>query len=167
LRIEFQRHADRYAHQIICTAADGSQVIWASQEGTSAETWPSSSPLQSLHVETRPDGSPTIMLVGMAGRSHWSMSVEAPTEQNQLLFDVACRVSEPPHWLGSTYKCLSETTAPPLNHFPFTVWHGDLPESNLPLQLDQSTGVLRIPAPPHLEKFPQTIRWRYAIGISE
>jgi hypothetical protein len=165
LQAIFERHADRYSHQIICTAADGSQIVWASQEGTPDDTWPASPPLQSLHVETRSDGSQTIMLVGMAGRSHWSMSVEADEQHDRILFDVACRISDPPHWLGSIYRCLSQPAVPLSNHLLFTAGHGNQPENNLPLQLDPSTNTLRIPASVTLEKFPQTIRWSYSIGI--
>ncbi len=169
LQVVFQRHADRYAHQIICTAADGSQIVWASQEGTAEETWPSSPPLQTLHVETRLDGSQAIMLVGMAGRSHWSMSVEADEQHHQILFDVACRISEPPLWLGSSYQCLEVAAllpaARPLTQLPFTACHGNQPENNLALQYEKSSNTLQIPAPPSLEKFPQTIRSRCSISI--
>ena len=103
LRVVFERKGDRYEHRIIYSKPDGSSGILASQEGRPDESWPPSPALQSLNLETRPDGNQTIMLVGMAGRSHWSMSVEADLTQNRLAFDIACRVHEPPVWLGSTY----------------------------------------------------------------
>jgi hypothetical protein len=39
----------------------------------------------------------------MAGTSHWSVSVEADTARGEIVFDVACRISQQPLFLGSTY----------------------------------------------------------------
>ena len=102
LRIEFVWSADRYGHRIL-TSTPGGECILTSREGRPDEKWPPSPPLQSLHLEDRPGGVRIAMLVGMAGRSHWSMSVETDIARSRLLFDVACRVSEQPLWLGSSY----------------------------------------------------------------
>ena len=109
LRIEFVWSADRYRHRILTSAPDGDCSL-TSREGRPDEKWPPSPPLQSLHLENRPGGVRIAMLVGMAGRSHWSMSVEADAERGRLIFDVACRVSEQPLWLGSSYDSLSAKT---------------------------------------------------------
>jgi hypothetical protein len=48
--------------------------------------------LQSLHIE-RPQGEhERALLVGMAGRSHWSASVVLDAPESRLRFDIACRV---------------------------------------------------------------------------
>jgi hypothetical protein len=45
-----------------------------------------------------------VLGVGLAGRSHFSLSVVAcPERPETLLFEAAARVVEPGGWLGSTY----------------------------------------------------------------
>jgi hypothetical protein len=108
LRVVFRRLADRYAH-VIETVHGGEVVAIAeSLEGTAEEDWPRSPALQQLHFETRPDGSRLALLVGRAGTSHWSLSVEAKPDSPLVIFDVACRVRELPVRLGSEYRLLSE-----------------------------------------------------------
>jgi hypothetical protein len=102
LRLEFVWSDDRYGHRILSSSPE-SDCSLTSIEGRADEKWPSSSPLQSLHIEGRPCGVRIAMLVGMAGRSHWSMSVESDVAGNRFLFDVACRIAEVPSWLGSSY----------------------------------------------------------------
>src|SRR5436190_4759521 len=75
LRAEFIWHGDRFAHIISLVNPHGDiQPLLESIEGTTADDWPSSPPLQSLSVEKLPDGRPVALLVGMAGGSHWSAS---------------------------------------------------------------------------------------------
>ncbi len=103
LRILFRKQHDRYAHAIECLVADQWLVVVTSIEGTPDDDWPPSSPLQSLHIEQRPNG-PVALLVGMAGTSHWSASVEADEATQSIVFDIACRVRGEPVRLGSTYE---------------------------------------------------------------
>jgi hypothetical protein len=108
LRVEFVLRGDRYAHVISLVKSNGEiQPLLESVEGTAADDWPSSPPLQSISVETLSDGRPAALLVGMAGGSHWSASVEPIQGEPELMFDVACRHSRPPTWLGSRYRRLS------------------------------------------------------------
>jgi hypothetical protein len=47
---------------------------------------------------------PALLGVGLAGRSHFSASIgPAPGRADSIRFEFACRVTEPPGWLGSTY----------------------------------------------------------------
>jgi hypothetical protein len=168
LRVDFQRRGDRYAHQVSRFFSAGTGGLLISQEGEPDDAWPSSPALQSLHLETRSGGTQTAMLVGMAGRSHWSMSVEADAERNRLLFDVACRIHEPPIWLGSAYDSLNQNGhAWPLDCLSLAAWHGDQSGEEIAVQIDRLSGSVRISAHQAAGTFPQTIRWRYAIGIKE
>ncbi len=100
LRVQFQRVEDRYAHSIWL---DDDQVL-QSLEGDAGQIWPASPPIQQLSLEDQ--GSATVALgLGMAGISHWSLSV-APQETG-FLFDVACRLLGPDPQagqLGSSYR---------------------------------------------------------------
>jgi hypothetical protein len=114
------------------------------------------------------------LLVGMAGRSHWSVSVEPETAANTLLFDVACRVQQPPIWLGSSYQWQSPVSVVADSgaakiHIPGrtgrlqTLPTDDLPAASIrvanrgcTIQPSESPGQL-----------PHTSRWRYRIEVDE
>jgi hypothetical protein len=103
LRVEFVWRGDRFGHVISLVDADGARPLLESVEGSLADAWPPSPPLQSLTIETRQADSRVALLVGMAGRSHWSASIEALPDRAELRFDMACRHTELPAWLGSSY----------------------------------------------------------------
>jgi len=156
LRLEFDWSGDRYGHRILSSSPE-SECFLTSIEGRHDEKWPSSSPLQSLHIEDRPGGVRIAMLVGMAGRSHWSMSVESDVAGNRFLFDVACRISEVPSWLGSSYAVSLGADAA---SWPIQIE----PLAPAILQLESGHRAI-IVAPLSEGTFPRTVRWRYTIGL--
>jgi hypothetical protein len=167
LIMTFQKRGDRYGHQISRYFSDGIVGLLVSHEGTSDDVWPPSPVLQSLHLERRPGGVQTALLVGTAGRSHWSLSVEADATRNRLLFDVACRIHDAPEWLGSSYDGFNQHgKACPLECLKLTAWPGDSKEIEIAVQIDRLHGTVKIPAPKHLTNGPQTIRWRYIIAVA-
>jgi len=104
--------------------------------GPSDQRWPVSPVITELMaVEIAP--VPSLLGVGAAGRSHFSLAVTAhPHRGDTLLFEVACRVHEPPGRLGSAY-----------------------------LQAGPAAGIVLVgPAlDPACAELPRTIRWSYAI----
>jgi hypothetical protein len=108
IRVEFTPRGDRYVHIISMLDPSGQiQPLLESVEGSADDPWPPSPPLQSLSIETLPDGRSAALLVGMAGRSHWSASIEPDRDAPALIFDVACRHPERPLSLGSRYRQVS------------------------------------------------------------
>ena len=97
LRVEFVRRGDRYGHIVQIAAGDTVRPLFATVEGTPANPWPPNPVLQNLLIEDRE--SSTIgarrvgLLVGMAGSSHWSLSVEPDETVAAFVFDAACRVA--------------------------------------------------------------------------
>ncbi len=91
LRLRFTRLADRLGHTICWV--DGGDVVplLRSREGTDQQSFPPSPPMQQIAIQ-QVDQRRVAFLVGMAGRSHWSVSVEADGAARQLRFDVACRL---------------------------------------------------------------------------
>ena len=107
LRVEFVWRDDRFLHRISAIAQGGAALpLLESIEGTPADDWPGSPPLQSLSIEELGPGRRAALLVGMAGHSHWSASLEAIPGAAQILFDLACRHTDWPSWLGSRYRIL-------------------------------------------------------------
>src|SRR5687767_14004155 len=117
LQVEFVRQADRFGHAIQLLGDDVVRPLLMSLEGTVADRWPPSPVLQQLHVEDRGLGKNVALLVGMAGRSHWSMSVEPDTQGAGLVFDVACRVhAGESATLHSTYQFVDLKRCDDRNH---------------------------------------------------
>lgn len=161
--VEFRRRGDRLAHAFFARDSNGSwRELLASVEGDVDQPWPASPALQELHVETR-GGLEIALLVGRAGTSHWSASISFTSAG--LLADIACRVSERPERLGSSYtaevpiQAISEHEAQLQtsgNSWNLT--------ANAPVAVVQSNG-LRI-VPPAALTFPATVRWQYEVSRS-
>lgn len=164
LRVEFIRRQDRYAHVISRLEGNIAFPIWESFEGTDADDWPPSPPLQQLSVETLSDGRRVALLVGMAGTSHWSLSVEAAPEGGAIIFDAACRVTQSPVALGSSYRRCSDegSTAGP----PLALWEGcNIPSDSGARSCDICLigSVLSITPPALKTTLPGTARWKYRL----
>lgn len=99
--VEFERRGGRFIHSVGWSDSD---ARWRSLEAEPEEPWPSSPPLQDLLLQEQPSGATVALLVGQAGKSHWSLSVEPLAEAGAFRFDVACRVQAPPPRLGSGYQ---------------------------------------------------------------
>jgi hypothetical protein len=100
---------DRWVHRITTGEAD----IWTSLDGPCAPAndprWPASPVLVELSRVSVPRGDAAdgqaIVGVGLAGRSHFSASIAPdPHVADAIRFEIACRLHEPPGWIGSTYR---------------------------------------------------------------
>lgn len=159
LRVSFRWAADRFVHRIELrgrlsatsvkeVAAESLSELSSGQPVEEVASWPASPPLQQLSREDL-GGTTAVLGVGAAGRSHWSLSVEASGSggRSSLVFDWACRVKEAPTLIGSTYR-----VEPSLEIIP-------LANTNV-RRLDE--GVVQL--------FPEepwegpTLRWRYRIA---
>lgn len=96
---------DRYAHRFEWNEDGQSLIGIESLEGADHEAWPASPALQQLNLQTNGSGGSCALLLGMAGKNHWSASIEARAES--LVFDIACRAQGPAQWLGSSYQISS------------------------------------------------------------
>jgi hypothetical protein len=103
LVLEFPRVADRWGHRLSLVSPAGELVLFRSQEGDDQASWPESPPLQCLSIEQRRKDHSVALLLGMAGGSHWSASIEPDPPRRSLVFELACRVSARPEFLGSHY----------------------------------------------------------------
>ena len=170
VRVEFVWHEDRYAHRILV----GDGLHWTerleSVEGTPHDDWPTSPPLNSLHREER-GHTQLALLVGMAGKSHWSASVELDPPGN-VRFDIACRVSPAGQGvLGSHYRVVSAAAhveGPNIclvaagganDAFPSVVQPEDGTQCHV-----AADGSIRLEPQPDRDAAPaRTIRWSYRI----
>jgi hypothetical protein len=172
LRVDFDWREDRYGHQI-ASVHDPEQppLLVARLEGALAD-WPDSPPLQQISWMEPTPGRRIALLVGMAGKSHWSVSVETDSDKGGFLFDVACRVHRAPDRLGSVYRCQhpvhceSRHTA----HFAAgdTVVHiiSEPTDNGQPAALDTGGNCLSIQPALDAMCAPCTIRWKYRIATT-
>lgn len=165
LRASFVRRGDRIAHTIELAVGDATVELLESCEGSAEERWPASPPVQELErgpgasaSQPLDAGTPHVAwLIGRAGASHWSASVEAHAD-GSITFDVACRLREKPDWLGSRYRppaggASSGLVVETLDGCQLATAADSQADSLISIAADVSDGV-----------FPRTIRWRYRLA---
>lgn len=168
LRLIVERAGDRHAHRL--EVADTKAVILSSVEGAADEDWPASPPLQEL--QSAPDSIGPALLVGMAGRSHWSQSAELRDgPPASVHFDVACRLHAHPSWLGSTYRLGDDVQATIVGDtielsIPARNLRGVVRAIDCRLELLDSHLLRIAPQVDSAVKLPVTARWRYTIEIA-
>ncbi|MCI0361319.1 MAG: hypothetical protein L0211_22785 [Planctomycetaceae bacterium] len=153
LRVEFIRLADRYRH-VVSVVEPGGQVhpVFESVEGTATDDWPASPPLQSLSIEELTPARRAALLVGMAGNSHWSASIEPVSGHAALVFDIACRAAGECGPLGSQYRRVARLEV------KITAEDGVLSDG------DNQTCIKIAPAASAATK-SRTVRWKYRIEL--
>lgn len=155
LRVVFTFQGDRWRHRLDDVDGETITPVWQSLEGSGHDDWPPSPALQDLSLETLPDGRQVIFLVGKAGSSHWSASIEAMPEPPQLIFDIACRHGAAPGSLGSQYTLL-------VTNLPIQIGKSDLETNGV------TAGERSVMIAPQLESSPkplQTTRWKYRANL--
>jgi hypothetical protein len=176
LAVEFFWHDDRFGHRVWLAHQVRPDLppLLESLEGTPDEAWPPSPPLQSVDINEQPDGRKVAYLVGMAGKSHWSASMELDPLGESIRVDVACRV--PAFWegmLGSRYRVARLHPAGNAGHVVVPAADQG-PTHGLRILSDggASESAFRMIAPdtlaiepsvPISTNEPRTIRWRYTI----
>jgi hypothetical protein len=151
LRVVFDQLSDRFGHRIEVFLNNEWVGVLESVEGSDDDDWPTSPALQTVHVEIRPAGS-VALLVGMAGKSHWSASVAADEASGRVVFDVACRVGRAPAWLGSSYRRVGDMKLVQV-----------VVESSL---VDESGELFVIrPQQEQFDALPRTVQWKYLVRL--
>ena len=153
LRVVFAWTGDRWGHAIEWVDGERVTPLLKSVEGSAHDDWPASPALQDLSLEQLPDGRAVIFLVGKAGSSHWSASVEAINEPPQLIFDIACRHGTAGE-LGSRYAQLANTTAVSIQ--------SELTGTQV---TTNASSVAVLPATRDVVKALQTTRWKYRVAL--
>lgn len=161
-RVVFERRGDRFAHLLARRTAGQWTPLLASVEGDPDQPWPPSPPLQELHFESRSDGRRLALAVGMAGKGHWSLSIELDPDQDECRFEAACRTPVKPYWLGSSYQLIgardSSNSDTSLVSWPDCELHLDGKSTG---ERSTSTDQLQIIPPPTSGPWPHTYQWSY------
>jgi hypothetical protein len=133
---------------------------WTDEAISGNEDWPASPPIQQLSLESI-HGAPTLLGVGQAGKSHWSISVETLKLDSipALKFDLACRCREQPSWLGSTYQRSSSLA----NQVPRLRLIDD---TRIDIAANATLIVNCQVDPSANAKYPRTFRWSYLVTLT-
>jgi hypothetical protein len=158
LRVAFDWRGDRYGHRVEQQIGGEWRPALESVEGSTNEDWPPGPPLQSLHIERRGAGH-VALLVGKAGISHWSASIEPIGSRSAIQFDIACRIQRPPGRLGSIYRLARSSDQP-------IVQVAALPQDAICQFVEhQEMSSWHIRPLATSSEHPCTIRWRYTISL--
>ncbi len=171
LRINFHWHQDRFAHSIGFADEKRFVPLLASHEGSETDPWPHSPPLQDLSELPSASGQRSILLVGRAGRSHWSASVETSLSPLAIHLDIACRLYESPQILCSSYRTMtlpviSSASQVAVEMDGHTAWlqADPLPGAKSHWEITAEGCALRtMPISPET---PQTVRWKYRVTVA-
>ena len=173
LRTSMEMRGDRFVHVVDWFAGEQSFRLLESVEGTDEDLWPPSPALQQLSIEQRTQSRQVGLMVGMAGNSHWSMSIENDNVDRSLVFDVACRVAdEQAGALGTTYRCtVPVTIVDPIQKIAElsiagrtcrikieSTGRGELDE----LEIDGN--LIKITPTEMPPSWPATVRWKYRLS---
>jgi hypothetical protein len=151
-------------------AGPGEMLILQSQEGEASDPWPLSPPLQEIVAEPLAAGRrPVLLGVGMAGRSHWSATIEGDGMAEAIAMDIACRTAAAPARLGSSYRVPPAWEASLVDerslHLQHPLGMSVLVEVIGALQLRWTAPQLTLCLPVDAENHHrgQTYRWRYVV----
>jgi hypothetical protein len=173
LRVVWYRDEDRYGHEIAFVAGPAATACLTVELGRGRDPWPASPPLQQCSLEPSSRGGQTALSIGMAGKSHWSQSVETDATAMSLTFDVACRLHRQPLWLGSSYRASQPLEVLSSSSVRLTVaagveltLTGEAPNSPFPVRMEVSGNQVAIVADFGRLQFPSTVRWRYRVALA-
>jgi len=161
LRLMFDRRGDRWGHQIEVNPDGAWVAALSSIEGSPADDWPPSPAFQHIHLQTFSINGPTALLVGKAGASHWSAAIEADREAGVLRFDIACRLSSGPKYLGSTYSIIKDRneSAPRRLRIEVAMINDACLRAIQASETEMAVCVTSESLPE-----PRTIRWKYVVN---
>jgi hypothetical protein len=186
VRVRFFLHNNCVTHRIDTVDGLLSSTLLESIDDELVVDWPSSPPVQHVsvsHIVSDFQQGNVAMLTGAISPGHWSMCVSARdggigSEHNsaeaELFFDVACRTSELPTFLGSSYRSTVGKIAVS-NQLNLAFVPCDEPgcvvitkDAELEVERNQCRSpILRCRATElRVSESPTTFRWQYAIRRS-
>jgi hypothetical protein len=167
LQVEFEWIKDRFVHRVLALVAGEWTPLLESSEGDDHNLWPPSPALQQLSIEPMPNDRRAALAVGMSGKSHYSISIDADQVSPRLSYDVACRYTEQPEFIGSSFRLHGKTQQVDDQTVAIAISDDrQLRIQIIPSEVAQQTmtlanGELQINAA--AETAPATVRWRFAI----
>jgi len=153
--VRFEWIGDRWSHRVLVDGATVLESIEGPWPPANDPRWPASPAIVELDRVDLGDG-PAIVGLGLAGRSHYSVTFTVDRRDTaRLLVQAACRLHEQAGWVGSTYK---QPDAPPARSPRIEPLPG--------CTLERGSGLIRLRAGDGSASGPATVAWGYHIGPS-
>lgn len=171
LGVEFNVDRDRITHRLVLQGDDAPLLIVKSFEGHHSVDWPPSPVMQQVDACQVADGTESLVAVGMAGVSHWSLAVEADRANMAISFDVACRLKSPAEFLGSTYELdgVIDRLDDPVVRLRARQAAGADAEAAVEVMMGRieinAAGQLVVRPESISDRLPATVRWKYRFLI--
>ncbi len=171
LRFEAGLQSDRFHTNISLVTNHEVRRILSSQEGNGQQPWPPSPPLQECLVHELNERN-VILATGMAGKTHWSVSVEAGDNPTKLTWDVACRTGSSDFDLMSSYS-LHDLVNPEIRETDLHITRDGINLRLSSVKVDGCAGLieldknrlLTIRPNPGSPALPCTFRWKYELCV--
>jgi hypothetical protein len=109
----------------------------------------------------------------MAGKAHWSATIEGDSMTEAIAFDMACRTAAAPLRLGSKYAIAEGWTVNAESDRTLLLQDDDGSQlaidsiGNLPIQCEDRIVLIRPTIDPAQHQRGQTYRWRYVVRVTE
>ncbi len=163
---------DRTGHCVWWLENDKPCLIIKSLEGNPSQAWPESSPFQQIVCENVGAGGKAVLLgVGMAGKAHWSATIEGDSMTQAIAMDIACRTAAVPEHLGSAYWISAPWIATSISENSLSLVHPDgitlIVDSigNTSITVENRKMLVRPSIDTAHHQRGQTYRWRYVLRL--
>jgi len=170
LVLKLTRQTDRFVSMVQMVHSGQATAILRSVEGDGNKSWPPSPVIQNLMKYQTPSGVSLVGL-GMAGKSHWSVAIGTLPDEPAIELDFACLVKQRPEWVGSTYCILNADSRHESNNaVVFQVGQAVVRCETFPANgechiANESGRLSFVPSLEPAHQLPQTIRWKYRFSV--
>ena len=159
----------------LLTARDGSRATVLGQlpdDSSVDQAWPPCPPVQECLNHSGMEN--VLLTTGMAGKAHWSSAIESK-ESDGVAFiewDVACRTSTRPEFLGSVWQVASGASAlitgdgvAKVDLAGESLMISAADGATIDVRQENERTLVVITCTDDSDELPRTFRWKYRIGV--
>jgi hypothetical protein len=114
------------------------------------------------NLQIRANGEQAVLLLGKLESAHWSAAIETDPLRETIAFDIACRFTREPNFLGSSYSIDASPTRsnPRLPNIEVPVIEDGIRRA---LEVNERQMIIHVFS--HHGPLPRTVRWKYVLSF--